>query len=93
MLITHVPNVCRVVNHVCSVPFAMSGMGPPWYGKLDLLATDYYPAKGVPHPDSGLPWQVAPGLDAAYAAAIEADMAQYAALSKYVIRTSLSPMF
>ena len=61
-------------------------MGPPWYGKLDLLATDYYPAKDVPHPDSGLPWQYAPGLDKAYAAAIEADMEQYAALSKYVVQ-------
>jgi hypothetical protein len=57
------------------------GMGPPWYGKLDLLATDYYPAMGVPHPD--LPWQTYTDLREKYAAQIRGDMEQYGNLSAY----------
>lgn len=46
-----------------------------------MLATDYYPAKAVPHPV--LPWQSAANLSVAFAEQMVADMAQYAALSKY----------
>lgn len=55
--------------------------GPKWYGTLDLLATDYYPAMPVAHPS--LPWQTSANLSATYAAAIASDMAQYRRTSSF----------
>ena len=55
--------------------------GPNWYGKLDMLATDFYPSQPVPHPT--LPWQTARNLSSDFALAMEASMDQYSRTSAY----------